>query len=45
MHLSEYKACWEDSCWSIRIVFTFKKRGVGNVIMSQEMKENVGIIK
>ena len=35
----------EDSCWSVGIVFTLKKRAVGNVTMSQGMQGKVGVIK
>jgi len=36
--VSENKTCWNDSCWSVEIVFTLKKQGVSNVTMSQEMQ-------
>ena len=28
LHVSEDKTCWKDSCWSVGIVFTLKKRGM-----------------
>ena len=36
--MSDDKACWKDLYWFVRIVFILKKRGVGNVAMSQGCK-------
>lgn len=37
MHMREDKICWKDLCWSIGIVFTLKKWGIGNLTMSERM--------
>ena len=32
IHVSEDKTYLKNSCWSVEIVFTLKKRGVGNFL-------------
>ena len=45
MHVSEDKQCWKNSYLLVGILFTLKRREVGNLTMLHGMPENVEAIR